>query len=88
MVWSGFELSRVYFKVNKSKLPRLTDDLFSYYIIFNAKLTDPAKSMLMKKKLSKSKVSKENKTKQIKLKLKCRSKQNKVKSEISNRTKP
>lgn len=64
MVWSGFELSRVYFKVNKSKLPRLTDDLFSYYIIFNAKLTDPAKSMLMKKKLSKSKSvqRKQNKT--------------------------
>lgn len=64
MVWSGFELSRVYFKVNKSKLPRLTDDLFSYYIIFNTKLTDPAKSMLMKKKLSKSKSvqRKQNKT--------------------------
>lgn len=64
MVWSGFELSRVYFKVNKSKLPRLNDDLFSYYIIFNTKLTDPAKSMLMKKKLSKSKSvqRKQNKT--------------------------
>ena len=64
MVWSGFELSRVYFKVNKSKLLRLTDDLFSYYIIFNTKLTDPAKSMLMKKKLSKSKSvqRKQNKT--------------------------
>lgn len=64
MVWSGFELSRVYFKVNKSKLPRLTDDLFSYYVIFNTKLTDPAKSMLMKKKLSKSKSvqRKQNKT--------------------------
>ena len=64
MVWSGFELSRVYFKVSKSKLPRLTDDLFSYYIIFNTKLTDPAKSMLMKKKLSKSKSvqRKQNKT--------------------------
>ena len=64
MVWSGFELSRVYFKVNKSKLPRLTDDLFSYYIIFNTKLTDPAKSMLMKKRLSKSKSvqRKQNKT--------------------------
>lgn len=64
MVWSGFELSRVYFEVNKSKLPRLTDDLFSYYIIFNTKLTDPAKSMLMKKKLSKSKSvqRKQNKT--------------------------
>ena len=64
MVWSGFELSRVYFKVNKSKLPRLTYDLFSYYIILNTKLTDPAKSMLMKKKLSKSKSvqRKQNKT--------------------------
>ena len=64
MVWSRFQLSRVYFKVNKSKLPRLTDDLFSYYIIFNTKLTDPAKSMLMKKKLSKSKSvqRKQNKT--------------------------
>lgn len=64
MVWSGFELSSVYFKVNKSKLLRLTDDLFSYYIIFNTKLTDPAKSMLMKKKLSKSKSvqRKQNKT--------------------------
>lgn len=66
MVWSRFQLSRVYFKVNKSKLPRLTDDLFSYYIIFNTKLTDPAKSMLVKKKVKQIKKC-PKKTKQNKL---------------------